>query len=113
MTEKFNPEKYPYQVVRPIVNFGQPEYYSSADPVSQHLTPKAAWEKIDSVIAQLKRQLGMQGSYLQWTVIDARTFEPCSRADFESRDLDEDRDSEDAYQRYVQRGEQDVVDEVY
>jgi|GEM_PF-6712428 len=75
---KFNPEKYPYQVVRPILSSG-PEYYSSAVPISQHLTADAAWGEIDAANKELKRQPGNKGSYVEWTVIDARTFEPCPR----------------------------------
>ncbi len=107
---KFDAERYPYRVVRPIVNFGNPTYYASADPISQHLTPEAAWDAINEATAALKRQPGSGTPYVDWTVIDARTLEHCPDPRIEdSHDPDDGYYSEDAYQNHL-RDEEDSSD---
>lgn len=102
---KFNPEKYPYQVVQPIMGRNDPQYYYTATPISEHLSPEAAWDAINEEIAQLKRQPGQQNSYLDWTVIDARSHEPCPKYQDEDHDTESGYYSEDKYQSYLRQEE--------
>lgn len=60
-----------YYVIQPIMSKNQPDWAESATIISRHRTEVAAQAAIDTATRRLRRQAGMQNSWLDWHIVPA------------------------------------------